>query len=193
MKNIQKNLQQMLHKREENYFNILNMPITLFQNINDLEKNFVLAMKEVHPDKHIRKNIGIIDITSKKSAVLNKAFETLSSSIKTLEYIIDDNITINDFSVIEYLMNLNQKVVEIQKNQEKLSVTENNNEITELNINDNINDKNLTSLKILQGELKIELLSLLKKAEHKITTDNYQDLSSLFMKIKGIEKIIASI
>lgn len=159
---------------KESHFKLLEVPLTLFQDHTLLEKNFVKKMNLLHPDRHINKEAIILEEISRKSALLNRGFEILSSPIKTLEYILVDWPTVKDIETLTELIALSQKVNEVLSQKEE----------GEMQGGFSING----SLAKLNDELNSRCQTALQQADTAIKSQNWQEAARLLMIIRATQR-----
>ncbi len=115
----------------KNYFEIFSIPINFTINLDDLEKKYLNFQKQFHPDKS-----SLDDLS--KSIEINEAYKILSDDFLRACYILklndidilhDEKSVKVDFSTLEHVLELQEKIAEIKKDEIKNLETEINSEI----------------------------------------------------------------
>src|ERR1700722_18618262 len=70
------------------YFEFLDLPRNLAIDAKDLEKQFYVLSRQLHPDLHSRKSPAEREQAEESTAVLNDAYRTLRDPIARTEYLL---------------------------------------------------------------------------------------------------------
>ncbi len=165
------NPSSLLVKYNINYFTYLFLNSNLSVDVNTLEQNFLNLMMLYHPDKFVSKEQTQQTNSLNHTSHLNQAYATLSSPLKTIEYlyfwlnkehIINENETSKNNAVIMEFLDLYEQLEEadtIDKKQIILS-----------NINNQINDflEQLNTLDFIKQKDMVKLIYIRLTYLHRI-------------------------
>src|SRR5687767_10466041 len=71
-----------------NYFELFELPPTLKPDPAELRKKFFALSRKFHPDYHVQHDAGDQQLALENSAILNKAYKTLSNEQETIKYLL---------------------------------------------------------------------------------------------------------
>lgn len=71
-----------------NYFELFELAPTLRPDPAELRKKYFALSRRFHPDHHIQNDAGKQQVALETSAVLNKAYKTLSNEQETIKYLL---------------------------------------------------------------------------------------------------------
>lgn len=71
-----------------NYFELFELAPTLRPDPAELRKKYFALSRRFHPDHHIHNDAGKQQVALETSAVLNKAYKTLSNEQETIKYLL---------------------------------------------------------------------------------------------------------
>lgn len=117
--------------KEENYFNLLDLPVAFDVDLQLLTEHYRLLQKAVHPDKFANSSDQERLVAVQKASLVNEAYEVLKSPISRARYLLslhgmvpNDNDTISDPSFLMQQMEIRESLEAASAQEDPLTATE---------------------------------------------------------------------
>ena len=157
----------------DNYFSLFDLDERFDIDVATLEQKLLEKISKTHPDKFLFGSKEEVELATKKTALLNEAYQILSDPIKRAKYILIKHSYLND----EQDLKMPQKLlIESMGKMDALQLSESYQDV----------------LKLLDNALQ-EKLEKLKEIQYYFIENNYQKSLEIYVELKFITRFLSEI